>query len=66
MVSYIIRDRQTDILLLLYLNKILFNVTAIVMAMGYERGWFTYGDKISQHWPEFAQKGKVSCHNVLS
>ena len=35
------------------------------MAMGYERGWFKYGDKIAQHWPEFAQKGKVSCHNVL-
>ncbi len=32
---------------------------AICMAMAYERGWLNYQDKICQHWPEFAQKGKV-------
>jgi len=34
------------------------SVTAIVMGMAYERGWFKYSDKIGQHWPEFATKGK--------
>jgi len=34
------------------------SITAIMMAMAKDRGWLDYSDKISRHWPEFAQEGK--------
>ena len=34
------------------------SVAAIAMAMLVDRGLVSYQDKISKHWPEFAQKGK--------
>ena len=35
-------------------------LTALVMAMLYERGLFKYDDTVAKYWPEFAQNGKDS------
>ena len=33
--------------------------SSVVMAVAADRGLFKYADKVSQHWPEFAQAGKA-------
>jgi len=33
-------------------------LTALVMAMLYDRGLFSYDDLVAKYWPEFAQNGK--------
>ena len=34
------------------------SVSAFIIALMVERGLLTYDDKVSEHWPEFGQKGK--------
>ena len=34
------------------------SVSAFIVALMVERGLLTYDDKVSEHWPEFGQKGK--------
>lgn len=33
-------------------------VTAIAVAICVDRGWLRYGDRVADHWPEFAAHGK--------
>jgi CubicO group peptidase (beta-lactamase class C family) len=34
------------------------SVASILIAMMVDKGLLSYNDKISKHWPEFAQNGK--------
>ena len=34
------------------------SVSAFIVALMVERSLLTYDDKVSEHWPEFGQKGK--------